>query len=67
MNVILGYSRFEMTTEGKGRGFVTRSIPQRGISLPFGIRSPLKRDHARSALIVDASSHALPLKMAFKI
>ncbi|MCD6517389.1 MAG: hypothetical protein J7L72_08235 [Candidatus Aminicenantes bacterium] len=42
-----------------GKGFVTRSIPQRGISLPFGLRSPLKRNHARSALIVDSSSHAL--------
>jgi len=45
--------------EGRGKGFITRSIPQRVISLPFGLRSPLKRNHARSALIVDSSSHAL--------
>jgi len=45
--------------EGEGKGFVTRSIPQRGISLPFGLRSPPKRNHARSALTVDALSLAL--------
>ncbi|MGM0466982.1 MAG: hypothetical protein ACQERH_11195 [Acidobacteriota bacterium] len=44
---------------GKNTGFVTRSIPQRGISLPFGLRSPLKRNHARSALTGDSSSHIL--------
>ncbi|MFO7981706.1 MAG: hypothetical protein R6V00_12885 [Candidatus Aminicenantes bacterium] len=39
-------------------GFVTRSIPQRGISLPFGLRSPLKRNHARSAL--KGMTHPMP-------
>ncbi|MFO7980745.1 MAG: hypothetical protein R6V00_07935 [Candidatus Aminicenantes bacterium] len=43
---------------GKNTGFVTRSIPQRGISLPFGLRSPLKRNHARSAL--KGIPHPLP-------
>jgi len=48
-------------TEGKGKRFVTRSIPQRGFSLPLGLRSPLKRNPARSALPGDFSSLALPL------
>jgi len=48
-----------MACADKGKGFVTRSIPPRGISLPFGLRSPLKRNHARSALTGDSSPHAL--------
>jgi len=44
----------------KGTGFVTRSIPQLGISLPLGLRSPLKRNHARSTLIVDSLPYPLP-------
>jgi hypothetical protein len=50
-------------TEKKGKGFVTRSIPQRGISLPLGLRSPLKRNPARSTLTGDSSSLAFFLCM----
>ncbi len=51
--------------EGKGKGFITRSIPQRGISLPLGLRSPLKRNPARSALPGDSSSLTLsPINVA---
>jgi len=52
--------RVYLTDKGKGKGFVTRSIPQRGISLPVRASLPSKkRNHARSALTGDSSSLAL--------